>query len=128
MSAVLAGSDAATLVRASVTENVRPRTFGRCSARTAQPSHDPLALERKLRAIMQEWRSLLRTHVLQARQMLRKLVIGRIRFTPDAAERPCLLPDSRLHLGHIFEWVSSSTNGGVPRGFWTLLDDPFAKA
>jgi DNA invertase Pin-like site-specific DNA recombinase len=43
---------------------------------------DPKRVERELRAKLTEWRSLLRRHIPQARQVLKKLLAGPLVFTP----------------------------------------------
>lgn len=49
---------------------------------------DEAKVEMVCRKRLADWRSLLRAHVSQARQILRKLLNGRIVFTPDAEQRP----------------------------------------
>src|SRR5262249_5194576 len=46
-------------------------------------SLDLARLEREVRAVLDDWRALLLGHVAQARQILRKLVDGRLRFRPE---------------------------------------------
>ncbi|MCZ6856587.1 MAG: hypothetical protein O7F70_01175 [Gemmatimonadetes bacterium] len=52
--------------------------------RVAQlPSLDLTRLERDLTARLTEWRGLLSRHTAQARQLLRKLLVGRLTFVPE---------------------------------------------
>jgi transposase-like protein len=44
-----------------------------------------VARELDLNARLAEWRELLRRHVVQARQILRKLIVGRLTFTASNA-------------------------------------------
>jgi len=44
-------------------------------------------LQARLRTKAEEWKALLRKHAPIARQMVRKLVNGRIVFTPDRTSR-----------------------------------------
>jgi hypothetical protein len=76
-SAIVAGGDAPTLVAA-----IRQRETDLATSRrelasleqlTKAAKLDPEALERDLRAKLEEWRELLRRHIPQARQVLRKL-------------------------------------------------------
>ena len=50
-------------------------------------SADAARLRGELRAKLAGWRSMLRAHVPQARQMIRKLVVDRIVFTADPKAR-----------------------------------------
>jgi site-specific DNA recombinase len=44
---------------------------------------DLARLEREVRQVLDDWRGLLTKHVAQARQILRKLIDGRLRFRPE---------------------------------------------
>jgi hypothetical protein len=57
-------------------------------------SADAARLRGELRAKLADWRAMLRSHVPQARQMIRKLVVDRIVFTaePEGAALPLLHP------------------------------------
>jgi hypothetical protein len=46
--------------------------------------------------------------------MLRKLITDRIVFTPDKESRTYRFQRERITLS-IFQWVSASTSGGVPK-------------
>ncbi len=52
-------------------------------------SLDVKRIEQDLYARLSDWRELLRRHVFEARQMLRKVIVGRLTFTPreDAGAR-----------------------------------------
>jgi hypothetical protein len=54
-----------------------------CKSMTMKPGH----LKAMLHTKAEEWRGLLRKHAPIARQMVRKLVEGRIVFTPDPEAR-----------------------------------------
>jgi hypothetical protein len=50
----------------------------------AHIAHLDLArLEREVHRVLDDWRGLLTKHVAQARQILRKLIDGRLRFRPE---------------------------------------------
>jgi hypothetical protein len=88
--AILAGGEAATLVQA-IRERERQREA--LSSELSALEHprpvsaDAARLRAELRAKLADWRDMLRAHVPQARQMIRKLVVGRIVFTADTKER-----------------------------------------
>ena len=44
---------------------------------------DPAAVRQQLKGYLRDWQSLLLGHVGQAQQVLRRLVIGRLVFTPQ---------------------------------------------
>jgi site-specific DNA recombinase len=52
---------------------------------TVQPALDPAQLLPRIHAALNDWRGLAARHVQQTRQLLRKLLVGRLRFTPDPA-------------------------------------------
>src|SRR5262249_42343689 len=84
--AVLEGGQAATLVQAMRTREQGLKDIRESLARLAQPQRveraDVEAMQ-LLQAKLTEWRGLLRAHVPQARQIVRKLLVDRITFTPD---------------------------------------------
>jgi hypothetical protein len=57
--------------------------------RPAEPSgrREAAEIEAELRSYLTDWQRLLRGKTLQARQMIRKFLIGRLIFTPDEDER-----------------------------------------
>jgi hypothetical protein len=85
--AIVAGGEAATLVSA-----MRQREAERAAAErelaALDKAHrttptDAATIEAALRGRLTEWRSLLRRHVPQARQILKKLLIAPVRFAPQ---------------------------------------------
>lgn len=81
-----AGGAVATLVQAIREQERRQQTLRAELADLDRPRVVPLSVV-PLKAMLQtkadEWRGLLRKHAQIARQMVRKLVEGRIVFTPD---------------------------------------------
>ena len=76
-------------------------------------------IERELRVRVDDWRGLLRRHVPQARQILRKLLVDRVVFTPRADHYEFV---GAWTLGKAGEWCGGpSTTYGVPNGTLTLL-------
>ena len=59
-------------------------------------SSDAARLRAELRAKLADWRSMLRAHVPQARQMIRKLVVDRVLFTADPEVATLSVLDSRV--------------------------------
>ena len=49
--------------------------------RAPRPAFDPAAVRRTVRGYLDDWQGLLRGHVRQAQQVLRRLIVGRL--TPD---------------------------------------------
>ena len=88
--AVTAGGPVATLVQAIRDQERRHQTLRAELADLDRPRVVPLSVGH-LKAMLQtkadEWRGLLRKHAPIARQMVRKLVEGRIVFTPDPEAR-----------------------------------------
>ena len=74
-------------------------------------------VERELRAKLDEWKVLLRKHVPQARQVLKKLLAGPLVFTRTPNGRGPLLrvpgPDRNRP---DCQWISGCKYGGVPNG------------
>jgi hypothetical protein len=52
--------------------------------RAPQPTIDPAEVRQQLHGYLKDWQKLLMGHVGQAQQVLRRLVIGRLTFTPQA--------------------------------------------
>ena len=77
-------------------------------------------LERELKACLADWQGLLSRHVSQTRQILRKLLVGRIRFTPkiEAGERMWEFAGQgvldRLLAGNLFPKALVSPTGFEP--------------
>ena len=84
--AIVGGGDSATLVKAVRDREKRPDVL-RCElgdlAKVRAASLEPRQQREMLRARLKEWRGLLREHAPRARQMVRKLIEGRIVFTLD---------------------------------------------
>jgi DNA invertase Pin-like site-specific DNA recombinase len=87
---ILAGGDAATVVQAMREREKRREQLQRELRDLERPlpaRQDAARLRASLVAKLGDWKALLRSHVPQARQMIRKLVTGRIVFTPQPATR-----------------------------------------
>jgi hypothetical protein len=52
---------------------------------TVQPAFDRAQILPRIHTLLADWRGLAARHVQQTRQLLRKLLVGRLRFTPDPA-------------------------------------------
>ena len=52
--------------------------------RAPQPTIDPAEVRQQLQGYLKDWQRLLMGHVGQAQQVLRRLIIGRLTFTPHA--------------------------------------------
>jgi site-specific DNA recombinase len=88
--AILAGGEAATLVQAIKEKERHREVLARDLMALERPRPviaDAARLREELRKKLAEWRSMLRAHVPQARQMIRKLIRDRIVFTPDPSAR-----------------------------------------
>ena len=69
---------------------------------------------RDLEARLADWRTTLRRNVPQGRQLLRKLLVGRVTFTPVAEG---VRFDAECALGPILQGVADATTGVTPAGF-----------
>jgi hypothetical protein len=75
--------------------------------RATRTTWDSKTLERDLRARLAEWRELLRRHVPQARQVIRKLLVGPMRFTPHHEGRDRYYEfAAQISLGHVFSGIA----------------------
>ena len=74
-------------------------------------------LEKQLRAKLDEWRQLLQRHVPQARQVLKKLLLGPIVFTPhrEATERYYSFRAS-VNLGKLLAGIACANMVASPTG------------
>ncbi len=82
--AVAAGGDVPALVEAiKAHERQRVALEGRLKALRRPPVTFDAALERRLLAAVGEWRDVLGRHVAQARQIVVKLLEGRLTFEPE---------------------------------------------
>jgi len=110
--AIVAGGEAATLVQAMREREKDLSTTRAALARLTQPQRvqmSPPEAQAALRSRLTDWRGLLRSHVPQARQMVRKLLAGRITFTPQ--------PETRRYAFRIPATLSRFFNGLVcPQG------------
>jgi hypothetical protein len=81
--AVASGGDLPTLV-AALEMQERQRTELRARLETApKPELNSAAVRAQLESYLVNWQRLLRGHVYQAQQILRRLVVGRITMTPQ---------------------------------------------
>ena len=82
--AIATGGDLAPLVDALKSYDARRRelTDRLETAKAPRPTIDPAALRQELESYIVDWRGLLRANVQQAQQALRRLVKGRLVFTP----------------------------------------------
>ena len=79
---------------------------------------DPQTVECQLRAKLEEWRGLLRRHVPQARQVLRKLLTGHVLFKPFRNGRTRHYEFSApIGLGRILSGLACATMVASPTGF-----------
>ncbi len=90
-SAVASGADAASLL-AAITEREREaadvrRLIAEAEAVAKLPSLDAARLGADLERRLEDWRGVLAREPVAARQGLRKLIVGRLRFDPDPARR-----------------------------------------
>jgi len=112
--AIAAGDAPETLVR-----EIRRREQRRAEIqealrldRAAQPLFDPDQIRPKLLALLTDWRGLAARHVQQTRQLLRKLLVGRLRFMPDRATGLCRFTGE----GSLAPLVGMLALPGVPAG------------
>ena len=124
--AVTAGGELQTLEQAihdrETERNTLRRKIAALEAASRASAFDPQTVERQLRAKLEDWRSLLRRHVPQARQVLRN-------SSPDTfcssrsgvAERGDYEFSAPDRLGAHSQWVSVCNYGGVPNGIRTRV-------
>jgi hypothetical protein len=78
---------------------------------------DPAALEGDLRARLEEWRELLRRHIPQARQVLKKLLVGPLRFMPQRnGEERYYEFTAQIALGRVFNGIAGAIWLASPTG------------
>jgi hypothetical protein len=84
-SAIAAGGDLPTLVTALETqERQRKELTSRLeAARAPKPELDSASVRAQLESYLTDWQGLLRGHVYQAQQILRRLIKGRLTMTPQ---------------------------------------------
>ncbi len=85
--AIVEGGELDSLVAALATcERQREEAQARLEAiRAPQPIFDPAAVRRTLEGNLHDWQGLLRGHVPQGQQVLRRLIVGRLTFAPTKA-------------------------------------------
>jgi site-specific DNA recombinase len=85
--AIAKGGELEPLMAALQThERQRTELRARLAAIDAEPAAafiDPVAVRRQLKDYLRDWQGLLLGHVGQAQQVLRRLVVGRLTFTPQ---------------------------------------------
>jgi DNA invertase Pin-like site-specific DNA recombinase len=64
------------------------QALARLDLQTVTPPLDGSALRLRVAELLEDWRGLAGRHVQATRQLLRKLLVGRITFSPDAAAGP----------------------------------------
>ena len=86
--AIVEGGELGTLVTALERyERRRQDLHARLEAvRAPQPTYDPAAIRRTLEGYLQDWQGLLRGHVHQGQQVLRRLIVGRLTFVPTEGD------------------------------------------
>lgn len=120
--AVLAGGEASTLVQAMRDREADLKAVRAALARLTEPVRVPRG-DREAIAVLQskltEWRGLLRSHIPQARQLVRKLIEGRIVFTPNAESRRYAysIPGT---LARFFNGLVDPQGMASPTGFETM--------
>jgi site-specific DNA recombinase len=79
---------------------------------------DRKALERALRSHLTDWRSLLRSQIAEARQVLETLLEDRLVFIPERDDRgeQCYLLRARFAFGRAFSAILRSQGGTSPTG------------
>ena len=85
--AIAAGGELVSLVEALGThERRRQELLARLTvSRTPKPVESPAAIRRTLSGYLGDWQGLLRANVQQGQQILRRLIVGRLTFTPKQA-------------------------------------------
>jgi hypothetical protein len=100
-------------------ERQRAEVKGKLDAlRAPQPTIDPAEVRQQLHGYLKDWQKLLLGHVGQAQQVLRRLVIGRLTFTPQADGYYAFSGKGTVQplLGGVVRMLASPT-GSVPE--WT---------
>ena len=121
--AIVAGGDAATLVAAIRTREKRKAEVVSALAVLGHvrqmDAHQLAALRADLKARLSDWRSLLRRQPIQGRQILRKLLVGRLTLTPREADgRRVYEYRGEATLGRLLAGAIPSAPGMVtPAGF-----------
>ncbi len=117
--AIVEGGDIPSLV-AAVKERERRRAYlqGELDAAEGLEKVDLGRIEEDLRDRLTDWQGLLQRQPMQARQILRKLLVGRLVFTPQESEVGGYYTfEGKVNLGRVLEGVVLSARGrGTPTG------------
>jgi len=81
---------------------------------------DRKAIEAKVHAYVKDWRALLTKRVEDGRQLLREVLSGPLRFTPDG--RTYRFEGEGRDRPHARRRSRITNCCGVPNGIWTLVD------
>ena len=86
--AIAAGGALESLVAALAAHEQRRKEIDArlASVRAPRSAVDPLVVRAKLERYLTDWQGLLRGSVQQGQQILRRLIVGRLTFTPQEAE------------------------------------------
>jgi hypothetical protein len=118
--AILAGGEAATIVQA-MRERERRRTALRVESADLDTPADAGRLRQQLRAKLNGWRAMLRSHAPQARQMISQADTRSDRVHSRSGRAG--LPVHRAgDAGQVFQRFSASTRCHVPNGSRSLVD------
>ena len=120
--AITAGGELQTLVQAihdrETERNTLRRKIAALETACRASAFDPQTVERQWRAKLEDWRGLLRRHVPQARQVLRKLLTGHVLFKPFRNGRTRYYEFSApIGLGRILSGLACATMVASPTGF-----------
>ncbi len=117
--AIVEGGDIPSLV-AAVKERERRRAYlqGELDAAEGLEKVDLSRIEEDLRDRLTDWQGLLQRQPMQARQILRTLLVGRLVFTPQESEVGGYYTfEGKVNLGRVLEGVVLSARGrGTPTG------------
>jgi hypothetical protein len=77
-------------------------------------------VERRVRAVVADWRGLMNRHVSEARRLLKGFLEGRVVFTPRSGE-PAVDFLGRIRMGPLLAGAVLPLVGGVPDGIRTRV-------
>jgi hypothetical protein len=99
------------------------REIARLDETTRAVQTDRKEIEAQLRARLDDWRGLLRQETLWSRQIITKLLDGKITFTPttDKSGNPAYEMQAKLALGRFFSGILCPKGGTSPAGFEPAL-------
>jgi hypothetical protein len=121
--AIAAGADLNALLTAMRERESRSirlrREIARLDETTRAVQVDRKEIETQLRARLDEWRGLLRQETLWSRQIITKLLDGKITFTPttDKSGNPAYEMPAKLSFGRFFSGILCPKGGTSPTGF-----------